>query len=100
MEQYPHINAAVARIAKREPTTNRRLWNAFGKKPDPYMAWKDERSLLTQETKKKKGVIKTSDLGTKKKEAWNEVSEERANEAKRLTVLNWTKGIINARKNN
>ena len=69
-------------------------------KPDPYMAWKDERSLLTQETKKKKGVIKTSDLGTKKKEGWNEVSVERANEAKRLTVLNWTKGIINARKNN
>ena len=100
MEQYPLTDAAVARVAKREPTKHKRLSNAFGETPDPYMAWKDERSLLTQETKKKKGVIKISNLGKKKKEAWNEVSVERANEAKRLMVLNWTKRIINARKNN
>ena len=67
MEQYPLIDAAQARVAKRKPTKHKRLSNAFGETPDPYMAWKDERSLLTQETKKKKGVIKISNLGKKKK---------------------------------
>ena len=69
MEQYPLIQAAQARIAKKKPTKNRRLWNASGESPNPYMAWNDERSLLTQKTKKKKGVIKVSDLGTEKEKS-------------------------------
>ena len=56
MEQYPLIDAAQARVAKRKPTKHKRLSNAFGETPDPYMAWKDDRSLLTQETKKREGT--------------------------------------------
>ena len=69
MAEYPGIDAAVARIAKREPTKPRRLWNASGEAPNPYMAWKDDRSLLTQDRKKKKGVIKVSNLSTEKEKS-------------------------------
>ena len=52
------------------PQKFRKIRNVMDK-PDPYMAWKDDRSLLTQETKKKKGVIKVGDLGKKAKTTAN-----------------------------
>ena len=49
------------------PQKFRKIRNVMDK-PDPYMAWKDARSLLTPKTERKSGVIKVSDLA-KKKEA-------------------------------
>ena len=88
MEQYPHINAAVARIAKRKPGRIQRLFNAFGNKPDPYMAWKDDSSLLTQDRKKKKGVIKVSNIATEKEKSISRTNANK-NEAglKKLKAL-------------
>jgi len=56
-----HVKSGSGHLAQKF----RKIRNVMDK-PDPYMAWTDERSLLTQKTKKKKGVIKVSDLGTEK----------------------------------
>ena len=61
-----HFKSGIGHLSPKE----QKIRNVMDR-PDPYMAWKDERSLLTQETKKKKGVIKVGDLGKKAKTTAN-----------------------------